>query len=45
MFNGKPDNGYPPPNSYLPSLKMTQAGGFGKIHFGLGLGSRKNFAN
>ena len=24
MFNGKSDNGYPPPNSYLPSLKMTQ---------------------
>jgi hypothetical protein len=47
MFNDKcrVDSGFPAANAYLPTLKMVQPGGYGKIMQGLGYGKKKLMHN
>jgi len=45
MFNDPmyTDKGFPASNTYLPSLKMIQQGGYGKIYQGMGKGNKGGF--
>ena len=42
MFNDPMyvDKGFPSPNCYLPTLRMVQAHGYGKINPGIGFGKK-----